>query len=68
LIVRRAVYDCAPLHLVRSRSKGGGLLDLGYRIYFMTKGTLVIVLLAGGDKSTQAADIAKAKAIAQEWE
>lgn len=39
----------------------------GYRIYYMAKGPLVIVLLAGGDKSTQEADVAKAKGIAAEW-
>ena len=39
----------------------------GYRVYFTTRGETLIVLLAGGDKSTQAADIVKAKAIAKEW-
>ena len=36
----------------------------GYRIYFMKKATVVIILLIGGDKSTQKTDIAKAKTIA----
>ena len=40
----------------------------GYRVYYTIKGPLVIVLLAGGDKSTQDADIARAKEIAAEWE
>lgn len=39
----------------------------GYRVYFVRRGPLVIVLLAGGDKRTQDADIARALAIAQEW-
>ena len=39
----------------------------GYRVYFVRRGPLVIVLLAGGDKRTQDADIARAIAIAQEW-
>lgn len=39
----------------------------GYRVYFMQHGNLVIVLLCGGDKSTQDADIARAKTIAAEW-
>ncbi len=39
----------------------------GYRVYFMQRGRLVVVLLAGGDKSTQASDIRKAKRIAGEW-
>ncbi len=40
----------------------------GIRIYFMQRGRTVIVLLAGGDKSTQSRDIAKAKQIAMQWE
>ncbi|HQS32993.1 type II toxin-antitoxin system RelE/ParE family toxin [Polaromonas sp.] len=39
----------------------------GYRVYFVRRGPLVIVLLAGGDKRTQDADIARAIAIAQAW-
>lgn len=40
----------------------------GIRIYFMQRGTTLVVLLAGGDKSTQSRDITKAKQIANEWE
>ena len=40
----------------------------GYRLYLMQKGAVLVVLLAGGEKSTEAADIARAKAIAPEWE
>ena len=32
----------------------------GYRLYFAREGTIVIVMLAGGDKSTQKRDIARA--------
>ena len=38
----------------------------GYRIYFIKKADLNVVLLAGGDKSSQSADINKAKALARE--
>jgi len=39
----------------------------GYRIYFMRRGPLLILLLCGGDKSTQAKDIKEAISIAKEW-
>jgi putative addiction module killer protein len=38
----------------------------GYRLYFVLRGDALIVLLCGGDKSTQARDIARAKTLAQE--
>lgn len=38
----------------------------GYRIYFVQKGQSVIVLLAGGDKSTQGKDIRMALDLARE--
>lgn len=37
----------------------------GYRIYFVQRGEVVIVLLAGGDKSTQDKDIRNAEALAK---
>lgn len=36
----------------------------GYRVYFKKQGNLLIMLLFGGDKSSQDRDIKKAKAIA----
>lgn len=39
----------------------------GYRVYFQRRGNLLVVLLCGGDKSTQAHDIATAKKLATEW-
>lgn len=52
---------------------GDGLSELripfgpGYRIYFLSVDETVVVVLGGGDKSTQASDIARAKAVARGW-
>ena len=37
----------------------------GYRVYYSQRGTVFLLLLAGGDKSTQEKDIAKAIALAR---
>jgi putative addiction module killer protein len=53
---------------------GDGISELrifygpGYRVYFEQKGAVVVILLSGGDKSSQNADIAKAKDIAKNLE
>jgi putative addiction module killer protein len=39
----------------------------GFRIYFQKRGNTIIILLCGGDKSTQAKDIQTAKRLAKEW-
>ena len=40
----------------------------GYRLYFSWRGNELILLLIGGDKSTQQQDIAKAKQLNKEYE
>ncbi len=40
----------------------------GYRLYFTRKGSIFIVMLAGGDKSTQARDIKRAQRILKQLE
>lgn len=39
----------------------------GYRLYYLQHGPIIVVLFAGGDKSTQDADINRAIEIAKEW-
>ncbi|WP_270827864.1 MULTISPECIES: type II toxin-antitoxin system RelE/ParE family toxin [Aeromonas] len=39
----------------------------GYRVYFQQRGTEIVILLCGGDKSSQARDIDTAKRLAHEW-
>ena len=40
----------------------------GYRVYFRRKGSVIVILLCGGDKSRQAKDIERARQLAQEVE
>ena len=40
----------------------------GYRVYFARKKSTIVILLCGGDKSTQAKDILKAQALAEQLE
>jgi len=38
----------------------------GYRIYFVRRGNMLVVLLCGGNKRTQSRDIARAVALADD--
>ncbi len=55
-----------------ARSVGDGVSELridvgaGYRVYFTRRQRVVIILLCGGDKSTQSKDIARAKLMVQQ--
>ena len=40
----------------------------GYRVYFVQRGAAMVILLCGGDKSTQVGDIRTAKQLASELE
>lgn len=54
------------------RPVGGGVSELrihhgpGYRVYYVQRGTVLIVLLCGGDKATQDKDIETAKRLAKD--
>lgn len=53
------------------KSVGGGVYEMkidlgpGYRLYFTRIGTSVVLLLVGGDKSSQRMDIEKARRLAE---
>ena len=42
-------------------------IDKGYRVYFSMQEERIIILLCGGDKSSQTRDIKKAKNILKNW-
>ncbi len=56
-----------------ARGIGGGLSEMrvnygpGYRLYFLRRGATVVVLLCGGDKSSQQNDIERARILALDW-
>jgi putative addiction module killer protein len=57
--------DCTPV--------GEGVSELrihvgaGYRVYCGRHGSAIVILLCGGDKSTQPRDIRRAKELWSEW-
>ena len=76
---RRAVYRVAVRvnrllggNAGDAKSVGEGVSEMrinygpGYRVYYKKRGEEIVILLVGGDKSTQASDIAMAKKLAAE--
>jgi putative addiction module killer protein len=56
------------------KSVGNGIAEMridhgpGYRIYYTIKNRTLLLLLLGGDKSTQAKDVVKARTLLSELE
>ena len=77
---RAQIRIAARLRLVEAGSLGdwasvGGLVSElrvdfgpGYRLYFTRRGNLLVIMLAGGNKSSQKRDIRRAQKIASELE
>ncbi len=72
IAIARRLERASAGNLGDVKSLGCGLSEMrvdtgaGYRVYFTLRDNVVIVLLAGGDKSSQAADIQRARKLARE--
>jgi putative addiction module killer protein len=72
MVIVKRIRSMAMGTLGETRSLGNGLFEAkirfgsGFRLYFANKGAKIIVLLCGGDKSTQDRDIKKARKMAEE--
>jgi putative addiction module killer protein len=76
----RRAWACIQVRIDRAedgnfgdhKSVGNGVSEMridygpGYRVYYTLRGTTMIILLAGGDKSSQAKDIKTAQALARQ--
>ena len=55
-----------------TKSVGSGVMEMrvdygpGYRVYYVQRGTTLVILLCAGDKRTQSRDIRRAHAMARE--
>jgi len=67
----RRLERAARGHLGDVRAVGAGVFEMrehfgpGWRMYYIRRGRMLIVMLCGGDKSSQSADIARAIELAK---
>jgi putative addiction module killer protein len=72
LVLVKRIRSMSQGILGETRSLENGLFEAkirfgpGFRLYFVNKGSRIIVLLCGGDKSTQSRDITRARDLAKE--
>ncbi len=73
IAVRRRIDRFGAGNPGSTRSLRGGVSELkidmgpGYRVYYALYGQTIVLLLCGGDKGTQDADIAKAVGYWEDW-
>lgn len=67
--IRRLSFGNAGSHRVLKGGIAELKVDVGpdFRVYYMQRGHTLIILLCGGDKSTQQSDIRNARRIAEDW-
>ena len=72
IAIARRIERASLGNLGDIKTLGGGISEMridvgvGYRVYFTLRGGEIVILLAGGDKSSQDADIRRAKKLAKE--
>ena len=72
IAIARRIERAQTGNLGDHQTVGEGVSELrvhvgaGFRIYYTMRGKQLVILLAGGDKKTQAADIRQAKKLAAE--
>lgn len=67
--LRRRLGKAMRGHLGDVKQVGNGVREFfgpGWRMYYVQRGAVLIVMLGGGDKSSQTRDIAAAQALAKE--
>jgi len=71
LHVQARVRQMSLGNFADAKSVGNGVVETrihygpGYRLYYTRRGEAIVILLVGGDKSTQKKDIERAKQLAQ---
>jgi putative addiction module killer protein len=72
IAIARRLERAAAGNLGDTKPVGGDVSELrvdvgpGYRVYFTRRGPMLIILLCGGAKSSQAADIRRARRLSRE--
>lgn len=73
IAIARCIERAEHGNLGDAKTLGNGISEMridtgaGYRVYFTMRQKVIVILLAGGTKSTQQADIKKAIELAKEF-